>query len=87
MSRPHPLGWPNALHPSRSPCRIDRGKGRQQHRCSSAHADVVEGYRLWREVEERAAEEATHGYATELDDYWRDRQRPTFSAYLAGVGR
>jgi hypothetical protein len=82
MPRPHPLGWPNALHPARSPCRIDRTKGRQQHPCSASHADVVTGYRLWRETWEDAAEAATIGYATEMTDYRRDHPAPTFRTYL-----
>jgi hypothetical protein len=80
VSRPHPLGWPNALHPRRSPCRIDAGKGRHQHPCSPAHADA--GYRAWRQTWEEAAEAATIGYATELTEYRRDNPAPTFRTYL-----
>ena len=79
--------WPSALHPGATPCRVDQSKGNRQHPCSFSHRDVVEGYRAWRESEEEAAEKATQGYATELADYWRDRQRPTFRAYLLGIGR
>lgn len=77
--------WPRALQPHRSPCRIDAGKGLRQHRCSSAHASVVDGYRSWRDSEYAAAEDVTRGYASEETDYWRDRARPTFGAYLAGL--
>lgn len=85
MSLAHPLGWPRALHPRRTPCRIDESKGSRQHPCSTEHRDVVQGYRAWRESEEQAAEEHTIGYATETEDYWRDRQRPTFRLYLEGL--
>lgn len=71
----------------RSPCRIDQSKGARQHRCSSSHAELVEGYRLWRETEEAAAEAATMQYSAELADYWQQRTRPTFRAYLLGTGR
>lgn len=81
-ARLHPLGWPNALHPSRSPCRIDRAKGVHQHRCSASHADRVESHHLWREIEERVAEETAIGYATELEEYWKTHERPTFARFL-----
>lgn len=68
--RPHPLGWPNALHPSRSPCRIDKAKGRRQHPCSAAHADLVESFRLEQHAQDLRAEAATNGHATELADYF-----------------
>lgn len=85
MSRPHPLGWPHALHPARSPCRIDAGKGRRQHPCSTAHADAVAGYRAWREAWEAQAEDATHGYTTEMTDHHRDNPAPTFRTYLTDM--
>lgn len=80
-----PRVWPRALQPHRSPCRQDDSKGYRQHRCSATHADQVESYRLWREGAMRAAEDATSGYATELDDYWRDNVRPTFKTYLTSM--
>jgi hypothetical protein len=70
------------LHPARSPCRIDSGKGRRQHPCSTSHADTVEGYRLWRKTWEDAAEVATIGYTTEMIEYRRDNPAPTFRTYL-----
>jgi hypothetical protein len=79
--------WQKALQPHRSPCRIDAGKGLSQHRCSASHADMVCGYRAWRDSEYAAAEDATGAYATELADYWRDRPRPTLGAYLTGLAR
>jgi hypothetical protein len=79
--------WPNALPPHLSGCRIDAGKGLRQHRCSVAHRAVVDGYRAWRETEELMAEAATHGYATELAEYWSTHGRPTFGAYLRGLAR
>jgi hypothetical protein len=80
--RPHPLGWPRALHPRQTPCRVDVSKGVHQHPCSVEHRNVVDGYRSWRENEEQEAERQTLAYATEVDDYWRSRQRPTFRSYL-----
>lgn len=68
--RAHPLGWPKALHPSRSPCRIDASKGKRQHRCSAHHAGLVESFRLAQEAQDRRAEAATGAYATELADYF-----------------
>lgn len=77
--------WPRALHPFRSPCRIDAGKGLRQHRCSASHASLVDGYRAWRDSAYAAAEDVTRGYGTELDEYWQTRTRPTFGAYLQGM--
>ena len=77
--------WPAALKASHSPCRVDRSKGLRQHRCSRAHAELVDGYRAWRDAAEADAEAATNGYATELDDYWRDHERPTLKAWLTGM--
>lgn len=84
MSRPHPLGWPNALAPSLSPCRIDKAKGTHQHPCSGHHASMVESYRSWRDGEYALAEEAAAGGPNEAGDewYWQDRERPTFGAFL-----
>lgn len=79
--------WSRAIPPHRSPCRIDAGKGLAQHRCSASHADTVSGYRTWRDSEYASAETATGAYASELSDYWRDRPRPTFRAYLQGIAR
>lgn len=81
--RAHPLGWPRALHPAECPCKVDQAKGVRQHRCSREHAELVEGYRSWREAAEQAAEAASAGYATELADYWRTAGgAPTFRRYL-----
>jgi hypothetical protein len=80
--RAHPLGWPRALHPAQSPCRHDTSLGRRMHRCSAAHASLVDGYRAWREAAHETAEAATLGYATELADYWREHPAPTFREYL-----
>jgi len=77
--------WPNALPARRSPCRHDAAKGLRQHRCSHAHAAIVEGYRAWREAAELACEATAIGYATETADYWHDHERPTFRAYLLGM--
>jgi hypothetical protein len=45
----------------------------------------VEGYRLAREAQLERADAATHGYATELAEHWRDTERPlTFRAWLLG---
>lgn len=79
--------WPHALNPMRSPCRVDRGKGLAQHRCSHAHATLVDGYRAWVRNEEAAAEAATHGYETELAEYWATHTRPTLKAYLLGMAQ
>jgi hypothetical protein len=67
-------------------CRT-RTSGNRAHRCSRAHWELVESYRLWRETELLAAEAATNGYETELAEYWQTHTRPTFRAYLIGVGR
>lgn len=79
--------WPRAIPPHLSPCRIDAGKGIHQHRCSATHADVVAGYRAWRDSEYAMAEDATHAYGTELADYWSTHARPTFRDYLTGTRR
>lgn len=83
-ARPHPLGWPNALHPSRSPCRIDAAKGSRQHRCSGMHADRVESYRSWRDSEYEAADAAAYGapHSPGDEEYWVGRERPTFARFL-----
>ena len=80
--RDHPHNWPRALHPAQSPCRIDASLGRHQHPCSREHAELVEGYRAWRQAAEAEAEAETLGYATELADYWSTHDRPTFRTYL-----
>lgn len=85
--RPHPLGWPRALHPRQSPCRIDAAKGPLQHRCSAEHREIVQSYRAWREVEEQKAEVETIGYAVEEAAYWTTHKRPTFRTYLLGLAR
>ena len=77
---------PRALPDSRSPCRIDQGKGDRRHRCSAHHADLVESYRLAVEAQNARAEAATAGYATELAEYF-DRhdgteRRHTFREWL-----
>lgn len=66
----------------RSPtCRIDKTKP-NPHPCSRYHADLVEGYRSWRDVEHARAEQESIGYQTELDEYWETHTRPTFGRFL-----
>lgn len=79
------MGWPRALHPRRSPCRIDAGKGRHQHRCSASHAGIVDGYCAYRDAAYAAAEDATGGYGAELAEYWQSHERPTLRAYLLAM--
>lgn len=79
--------WPNALPGHRTSCRIDASKGLRQHRCSSAHVALVDGYRAYREHAYRAAEDASIGYATEEADYWRTHERPTLKAYLLAMAQ
>jgi hypothetical protein len=81
--------WPNALHPFRSPCRIDPDKGLGQHRCSVSHASAVESYRAWRDGEYAAAEAHDAGTASspghdagDGDAYFDTRARPTFGTFL-----
>lgn len=65
-------------------CRL-RVAGPRRHRCSTWHRELVEGYRLAREVQLLRAEAATHGYATELAEYWRDVEPAlTFREWLVG---
>lgn len=78
----HTRTWPRALPGHRTSCRIDASKGLRQHRCSVAHRELVDGYRAVVRHEEQQAEAATHGYDTELADYWRDHPRTTFRDYL-----
>lgn len=78
----HTRTWPNALPGHRTSCRIDTSKGLRQHRCSSAHRALVDGYRAWHEHEHEQAEAATQQYDTELADYWSTHTRPTLKAYL-----
>lgn len=81
----HPLGWPNALPPWRSPCRIDESKGKGQHRCSHAHGTMIETYRAYRDHLNAEADEWAIGYATELETYWREvkpGQRPNLPRFL-----
>lgn len=78
----HTRTWPRALPGHRSGCRVDASKGLRQHRCSEAHRTLVDGYRAWREHEERQAEAESIGYATEETDYWQTHTRPTFRTYL-----
>ena len=70
----------------RSPCRIDQAKGKRRHHCSTAHADLVEGFREAQRLQEERAEEATLGYATELADYFHpmngQERRLTFQDWL-----
>lgn len=83
--RVHSRTWPSALPHHKTPCRADSSKGLAQHRCSRAHRDAVQGYHAWRDSEYAAAEAATHGYETELAEYWSAHPRPTFKAYLQGM--
>lgn len=79
--------WPNALPGHRSPCRVDASKGLRQHRCSTAHRALVDGYRSWAESARLAAEAVTHGYEAELAEYWQAHERPTFRAYLLAMAQ
>lgn len=74
--------WPNALPGHLSPCRADSSKGLAQHRCSDAHAGIVEGYRRWRDDAYAEAERVTLGYAGDESEYWADRTRPNLRDYL-----
>lgn len=80
-----------ALPGWRSPCRIDAAKGSRRHHCSSAHADLVRGFRLEQESQRSRAEAATHGYETELAAYFGDdgtgdavERRLNFKDWLIG---
>lgn len=76
----------SALPDRRSPCRIDKDKGNRRHRCSWQHADLVEGFRLAQEAQDRRAEAASIGYATELAEYFDPHdgveRRLTFKDWL-----
>lgn len=74
-----------------SPCRIDKAKGGRRHHCSTAHADLVRGFRLEQHAQRQRAEAATHGYPTELAAYFGDdgtgdavERRITFKDWLIG---
>jgi hypothetical protein len=43
---------------------------------------MVEGYRIWRDLEYELAELDSIGYPTELAEYWTTHERPTFGRYL-----
>lgn len=74
-----------ALPDRQSPCRIDQEKGPRRHHCSHTHAELVEGYRLAVEDQERRAEAYSHGYPTELGEFYRDVEpRLTFRDWLLG---
>lgn len=49
------------------------------------HADLMTGYYLAREAQEKQAEAATNGHATELAEFYRDYPRLTFRRYLEGM--
>lgn len=84
-TREHPLGWPNALPPNLTPCRVDTSKGKAQHRCSGSHASMVETYRAYRDHLNEEAEAWAIGYATETETYWREvrpGERPNLPRFL-----
>lgn len=62
-------------------CR-ERVKGPRRHRCSWWHRDVVESYRLARQVWEEEEERVAIGYATERAEFRRDSPPPTFRQWL-----
>jgi hypothetical protein len=70
----------------RSPCRIDKDKGKRRHHCSAAHADLVREFRTHQMLQEVRAEEATKGYATEMALYFDPlngvERRVTFKDWL-----
>jgi len=47
-----------------------------------SHREFMEGYYLAVEAWERAAEAATHGYATEMAEYEATNPRPTLRAWM-----
>ncbi len=68
---------PRALPEHLSPCCIDHDKGARRHRCSRAHAAVVEGYRLARHAQELRAEAATGGWPNERAAFHGHPDQPT----------
>lgn len=75
----------------RSPCRIDQGKGKKRHHCSTGHAELVRAFRDEQHAQQLRAEAATHGYAPELAAYFGDdgtgdavEKRLTFKDWLTG---
>lgn len=49
---------------------------------SERHDRLMSGYYAMREAEERAAEAASLGYQTELDEWWAEHPRTTFKQWL-----
>lgn len=69
----------------RSPCHA-KAEGPRRHHCSPSHADLVEGYTLAVEAQRARAEAYSHGYRTELEEFYRDVEaRLTFRAWLEGA--
>lgn len=62
------------------------GKGPRLHFCSAYHRNLVEGYHLAVEEQNRRAEDVTLGYATELAHYFHPlfgtERRLTFKDWL-----
>jgi hypothetical protein len=70
-----------------SPCRRREDAKPHPHACSPAHADLVAGYQGARAAQVQAAQAATHGYATELAEWFAEHGRITFKAWLLGSAR
>lgn len=72
----------------RSPCRIDKDKGKRRHHCSPAHADLVREFRTAAMLQEDRALATTKGYGTELKAYFHPQngveRRLTFRDWLTG---
>ena len=51
-------------------------------RRSRWHRELMEGYYLAREAQERQAEAEAFGYATELAEFWANNKRITFKTWL-----
>lgn len=64
-----------------SPCR-SRASGGRRHHCSWHHAGLVESYRAAAEAQRLRAEAVTHGYATELAEFYGREPRLTFRHWL-----
>lgn len=60
----------------------NRLRGAAWHRVHVWHRRFMATYYELRDVWLIAAEEAAYGYATELEEFQRQRPRPTFKQYL-----
>lgn len=62
---------------------LRRVDGPRRHRCSWQHQDLVESYRAARRAQEARAEAWSHGYGTELAEFYREVEPPvTFRQWL-----